>query len=133
MNTLFAAAIALVALLLTGCGSTPEVTAIETTVTSTVTVTEEAPAPPPVTVTETVAPDPEMVEENLDMFMDDPDMQRAALDISWSQMSSSDQADICLGWSLTDLRPDLLDQFLVSSDGMFDRDLVEDYFDEVCG
>lgn len=131
MNKLLAAAIALVALLLTGCGSTPEITAIETTVTSTVTVTEEAPAPPPVTVTETVAP--ELDQESVEMLTDLPEMQRAALDITWSQMSSTDQADICLGWSLTDLRPQLLDQFMSSSDGMFDRDLVEDYFNEVCG
>lgn len=117
------------ALLLSGCGGTPEITAIETTVTVTeppVTITEQAePAPAEtVVVTETVeAPAP---------AQEDAVLQDQVMQMTWDDMSISEQADICMGWDMPELRSMLLDTFMSSSGEMFDRGIAEQFFNKVC-
>lgn len=91
---------------------------------------DETPAPRPaasVAQTPDVAPAPDVAPEP-DTF--DTDIQLAALEMSWEEATGSNRSLMCQGWILDS--DSMVDAFLGSSGGKFDRDVVADFFEGKC-
>lgn len=76
------------------------------------------------------APASQAEAEPANSGMTDEQIGALALELSWSDMSTSEQADICFGWSLdADM---MLNAFMEGAGDDFDRSQVRDFFDGKC-
>jgi hypothetical protein len=96
--------------------------------TETITETQTATETETATVTETV--EAAAPEGDGDIGLSDSEIGSMALEVTWGNMSTSQQGDICLGWGLD--QDAMLDAFLQGSDDMVTRSEAEAFFDGKC-
>lgn len=92
---------------------------------------EPAPAPVYETTREAEPIEEEIIEEEpSEEEISDEEITDLALELSWSEMSPSDQEDLCFGWDLDSTM--MLNAFMDGAGEDFNRTQVRNFFDRKC-
>lgn len=119
------------ALSLTACAGSTEASpepAVTTTVTAT--ASPEPAVTESVTRTITVTESPEPAATSEEEVVGDSDLAGAALDLTWNEMTYTEQESLCYGWNL--LPTTSLDVFMENSEGFISREQAKTFFDTKC-
>lgn len=91
---------------------------------------EEAEAKVAAAKTENQGPGEDAIAEEM---IQEPEIQRMALDIGWESVTQAERDDVCAGWVMGgQVRELILEVMIEAAEGVIERDIAEVYLDEKC-